>query len=217
MGGKVIEAVRRLPGGFPQAARFPLSHPHPHRESSPAQGPEHEAAAQGAASGEFAGGAAADQGNGSQGRLEIACHRLDRVRGREKGHHQGRCLNSDEAFRKEGGDGFGDRPGGIGVAGTAAAHPAGAGTAGFRLDRQRWHERGAWGGIGHGGHGGRSTPSYEGMMGGWEHAGRNRRRSAPETGGHHPISAEPPPQLAAGRVLVQATAGPHAHGDVAPG
>ena len=81
MGGKAIEAAGRLAGGHPQAAQFPLPHPHPHGEAGTAQGPEHEAVAQGAAVGEFTGGAAADQGNGSQGGLELPGHRVHRVGG----------------------------------------------------------------------------------------------------------------------------------------
>jgi hypothetical protein len=111
----------------------------PWGEAGAAQGPEHEAVAQGAAVGEFTGGAAADQGNGSQGGLELPGHRFHRVGRGEESDHQGWCLDRGEALRKKGGHRFGDRPGRIGVAGTAAAHPAGAWTAGFPLDRWLWH------------------------------------------------------------------------------
>jgi len=125
MGGKAIEAAGHPAGSHPQAAQFPLPHTHPHGEAGTAQGPEHEAVAQEAAVGEFTGGAAADQGNGSQGGLELPGHRVHRVGRGEKSDHQGWCLDRGEALRKEGGHRFGDRPGRIGGCWNCRSAPSG--------------------------------------------------------------------------------------------
>jgi hypothetical protein len=181
MGGKAIEAADRLAGGHPQAAQYPLPDT-PHGEAGTARGPEHEAVAQSAAVGEFRGCAAADQGNGSLGGLELPGHRFHRLPDGSDGQHQGRCLDCGEAIRKECGQSFEDRHGHIEVAGTAAAHPAGAGTAGFALGDWLWLESGAGGGIGDGSHRSRSPLNEEEIMKGVNRRCRNRRSSAPAAG-----------------------------------